>query len=76
MPLEDLDLDRIPRHIGCIMDGNGRWARAQGLPRTEGHRAGEHSLFEVVEACLDVGVEWLTVYAFSTENWRRPQARR
>lgn len=55
------------------MDGNGRWAQARGLPRTEGHKAGEHSLFEVVDACLDAGVEWLTVYAFSTENWRRPK---
>ena len=73
MPLEDLDPERIPRHIACVMDGNGRWAQAQGLPRTEGHKAGEHSLFEVVEACLDAGVEWLTVYAFSTENWRRPK---
>ena len=55
------------------MDGNGRWAQARGLPRTEGHRAGEHSLFEVVDASLEIGVEWLTVYAFSTENWRRPR---
>ena len=55
------------------MDGNGRWAQTKGLPRTQGHRAGEHSLFEVVEACLEIGVEWLTVYAFSTENWRRPR---
>ncbi len=55
------------------MDGNGRWAQAQGLPRTEGHKAGEHTLFEVVEGCADLGVEWLTVYAFSTENWKRPK---
>lgn len=55
------------------MDGNGRWAQAQGLPRTEGHKAGEHSLFEVVETCDDVGVDWLTVYGFSTENWKRPK---
>ena len=55
------------------MDGNGRWAQSRGLPRTEGHRAGEHALFEVVDASLDIGVEWLTVYAFSTENWRRPR---
>lgn len=55
------------------MDGNGRWAQARGLPRTEGHKAGEHSLFEVVEACDDIGVDWLTVYAFSTENWKRPK---
>jgi len=55
------------------MDGNGRWAQTRGLPRTEGHRAGEHSLFEVVEASDDMGIEWLTVFAFSTENWKRPQ---
>lgn len=73
MSLADLDPKRIPRHIACVMDGNGRWAQAQNLPRTEGHKAGEHSLFEVVDGCLDAGVEWLTVYAFSTENWRRPK---
>lgn len=55
------------------MDGNGRWAQARGLPRTEGHRAGEEALFDVVDGCLEAGVEWLTVYAFSTENWRRPR---
>lgn len=55
------------------MDGNGRWAQARGLPRTEGHKAGEDSLFEVVDTALELGVEWLTVYAFSTENWRRPK---
>jgi undecaprenyl diphosphate synthase len=73
VPLEDLDPSRIPRHVACVMDGNGRWAQARNLPRTEGHKAGEHSLFEVVDGCLDAGVEWLTVYAFSTENWRRPK---
>lgn len=70
--LDDLDPKRIPSHIACVMDGNGRWAQARGLPRTEGHKAGEKSLFDVVDGCLDAGVEWLTVYAFSTENWRRP----
>jgi len=55
------------------MDGNGSWAQAGGLPRTEGHRAGEEALFDVVEGASDIGVGWLTVYAFSTENWRRPQ---
>lgn len=73
MPVDLLDLNRIPRHIACVMDGNGRWAQTRGLPRTEGHRAGEHSLFEVVDASLEIGVEWLTVFAFSTENWRRPR---
>ena len=70
----ELDLDRVPSHIACVMDGNGRWAQSRGLPRTEGHRAGEEALFDVVEGALDIGVEWLTVYAFSTENWRRPPA--
>ena len=55
------------------MDGNGRWATARGLPRTKGHEAGEDALFEAVEGCLALGVKWLTVYAFSTENWRRPK---
>ena len=67
-----LDLDRVPSHVACVMDGNGRWAQSRGLPRTEGHRAGEEALFDVVDGALDIGVEWLTVYAFSTENWRRP----
>lgn len=73
MDLDSLDSTRIPRHIACVMDGNGRWAQSQGLPRTEGHKAGEHSLFEVVDAAIDAGVQWLTVYAFSTENWKRPK---
>jgi undecaprenyl diphosphate synthase len=55
------------------MDGNGRWATARGLPRTEGHKVGEEALFDVVEGALELGVKWLTVYAFSTENWRRPK---
>jgi len=54
------------------MDGNGRWAKQRGLKRTEGHAAGEHALFDTVEGALDIGLEWMTVYAFSTENWRRP----
>lgn len=54
------------------MDGNGRWAQQRGLPRIEGHKMGEHALFEAVEGALDLGVQWLTVYAFSTENWKRP----
>ena len=68
----DLDPNRIPRHIACVMDGNGRWAQERGLPRTEGHEAGEEALFDVVEGAIEAGLEWLTVYAFSTENWRRP----
>jgi len=70
--LSDIDLDRVPEHVGIVMDGNGRWARQRGLPRTEGHKMGEEALFDVVEGALEVGMKWLTVYAFSTENWRRP----
>ncbi len=73
MNLDELDPERIPNHIACVMDGNGRWAESRGLPRTEGHRAGEDALFDVVDGCLEAGVRWLTVYAFSTENWRRPR---
>jgi len=69
---EGIDKNRIPTHIGCVMDGNGRWAEARGMPRTEGHKRGEDALFEAVEGALELGVKWLTVYAFSTENWRRP----
>ena len=68
----DLDPTRIPRHVACVMDGNGRWATRRGLKRTEGHAAGEEALFDVVEGALEVGVGWITVYAFSTENWKRP----
>lgn len=64
--------ERMPRHVAIVMDGNGRWAQARGLPRTEGHAAGEAALFDTVEGALEIGLEWLTVYAFSTENWRRP----
>ena len=70
--LSDLDLSRLPRHVAIVMDGNGRWAKQRGLPRTEGHKAGEEALYDVVEGALDIGLEWLTVYAFSTENWKRP----
>ncbi len=63
----------IPRHIAIIMDGNGRWARERGLPRTEGHRRGADSVRRVVEGCGELGVEFLTLYAFSSENWNRPQ---
>jgi len=68
----ELDPKRIPRHVAIVMDGNGRWAQRRGLKRTEGHEAGEVALFDVVEGALEIGVRWLTVYAFSTENWRRP----
>lgn len=71
-PRVRLDPDRLPRHVAIIMDGNGRWANLRGLPRTEGHAAGETALFDTVEGALEIGFEYLTVYAFSTENWRRP----
>ena len=67
-----IDPARIPTHVAAVMDGNGRWAQRRGLKRTEGHAAGEEALFDTVEGALDLGVEWLTVYAFSTENWKRP----
>ncbi len=62
----------VPRHVAIIMDGNGRWAKERGLPRLEGHRAGAESVREVMEACIELGVEYLTLYAFSSENWSRP----
>jgi undecaprenyl diphosphate synthase len=70
--LDGIDTTRLPVHIACVMDGNGRWAQKRGLRRTDGHAAGEEALFDAVEGAVDVGVKWLTVYAFSTENWRRP----
>ena len=66
-----VDLDNVPNHVGIIMDGNGRWANSRGLHRTQGHAAGEPALFDVVHGALDLGVKWLTVYTFSTENWDR-----
>jgi undecaprenyl diphosphate synthase len=65
---------KVPRHIAIIMDGNGRWAKERGLPRRAGHRAGAESVREVVEACQEHRVEFLTLYAFSSENWNRPKA--
>ena len=67
-----IDPKRVPRHVACVMDGNGRWATKRGLPRTEGHAAGEEALFDTVDGALELGLDWLTVYAFSTENWKRP----
>ncbi len=66
--------DKVPRHIAIIMDGNGRWAKQKGMPRVLGHRSGVKSVREVTEAAAQVGVEYLTLYAFSTENWNRPPA--
>ena len=65
-------MGRVPQHVACVMDGNGRWANERGLKRTDGHAAGEEALLDVVEGALELGISWLTVYAFSTENWRRP----
>jgi undecaprenyl diphosphate synthase len=63
--------DLVPEHVAIVMDGNGRWANARGLPRIEGHRAGEAALLDVVAGAIEIGVKHLSVYAFSTENWRR-----
>ena len=64
----------VPRHIAVIMDGNGRWAKARGLPRSAGHQAGTENLRRVIRAAANLGVEYITFYAFSTENWKRPKA--
>ena len=69
----DIQLDRVPRHVAIIMDGNGRWAVSRGLERNAGHREGIESVREVIRACRDYGVEILTLYAFSIENWNRPR---
>jgi undecaprenyl diphosphate synthase len=69
-----IDEGRLPAHVAIVMDGNGRWATRRGLKRTDGHAAGEEALFDTVEGALELGLDWLTVYAFSTENWMRPAA--
>jgi undecaprenyl diphosphate synthase len=69
--MDEPDRSAVPRHVGIIMDGNGRWANARGLHRTAGHAAGEPTLFDVIEGALEIGLGWLTVYTFSTENWAR-----
>ncbi|MGB9678637.1 MAG: isoprenyl transferase [Thermoanaerobacteraceae bacterium] len=68
----EIDIKNLPQHIGIIMDGNGRWAKKRNLPRTFGHRAGVFSVKRVVKACSEIGIKYLTIYAFSTENWKRP----
>src|SRR3954451_14166528 len=70
--LPGIDPQRVPVHVAAVMDGNGRWATQRGLKRTDGHAAGEEALFDAVEGELELGLEWFTVYAFSTDNWRRP----
>ena len=67
-----MDFARLPRHVAIILDGNGRWAKARGLPRTAGHGAGAEAFRRIGNYCKDIGIEYLTVYAFSTENWKRP----
>ena len=67
-----MDFDRLPRHVAIIMDGNGRWAKRRGLPRTAGHAAGAETFRSIATYCQKIGLEYLTVYAFSTENWKRP----
>jgi undecaprenyl diphosphate synthase len=71
--LEKIDKDRLPRHIAIIMDGNGRWAKEQGQDRLYGHFHGVESVRNIVEGCAELGIEYLTLYAFSTENWDRPE---
>jgi undecaprenyl diphosphate synthase len=70
---ERVALEQVPYHVGIIMDGNGRWAQQRGLPRLAGHRAGTENIRRVLTGCVEFGVKILTIYAFSTENWRRPE---
>ena len=69
----EIDMNRLPVHIGVIMDGNGRWAKRRGLPRSAGHQAGADTLKKIVTECNKMGIKYITVYAFSTENWKRPK---
>ena len=71
-PEAEVDFDQLPRHVAIIMDGNGRWAKRRGLPRTAGHAAGAENFRTIATYCKEIGLEYLTVYAFSTENWKRP----
>jgi undecaprenyl diphosphate synthase len=73
MDLHQLDKDKLPVHLAVIMDGNGRWARQHGLFRTSGHERGTKAVREIVEACAEIGIPYLTLFAFSTENWNRPK---
>ncbi len=68
----EIDLNNLPEHIGVILDGNGRWAKKRGLPRSAGHSAGADNLKKIVTECNKIGIKYITVYAFSTENWKRP----
>lgn len=73
LDLSGVDLERVPTHVGLILDGNGRWANQRGLPRTAGHLAGEEALFDTVEGALEIGIRWITAFTFSTENWKRSE---
>ncbi len=73
LSINDIPAERIPKHIAIIMDGNGRWAKKRGMPRLYGHSAGVEALRGIIKACVEFGVKYLTIYAFSTENWGRPQ---
>ena len=70
---KSVDMTKLPRHIAIVMDGNGRWAKRYGMPRQAGHAAGSETFRRTAIACKELGIEYLTVYAFSTENWKRPQ---
>ena len=74
--IEKIDKNRIPQHIAIIMDGNGRWAKQRGKERTYGHQAGAETVHKIIEDAARLGVKYLTLYTFSTENWNRPQDRR
>lgn len=72
-PKKRLIIENVPQHVAIIMDGNGRWAKSRGLPRLAGHKAGTENIRPILEACVEYGVKVLTIYAFSTENWGRPE---
>ncbi len=69
----DISRDKLPEHVAIVMDGSGRWAKKKGLSRNEGHRVGIEKIRETVEMCLDIGIKFLTIYAFSCQNWKRPR---
>ena len=73
MKINKLDKDNIPEHLAIIMDGNGRWAKKRGLRREQGHIEGKKSVKKIIESCIELGIKYLTLYAFSTENWNRPK---
>ncbi|MDE5735032.1 MAG: di-trans,poly-cis-decaprenylcistransferase, partial [Duncaniella sp.] len=73
MNINDIDPERLPRHVAVIMDGNGRWAQRRGLPRSHGHAEGVNTVRRITEAASELGIGYLTLYTFSTENWNRPK---